>query len=75
MFLFSTGVGLAIAKKLKPQNPMEMTAANAMMRLMSEKGKESQQDRYVRIQKKGLTEFHDEMVRAGLDNNMITMMH
>ena len=75
VFQFSTGVGLAIAKKLKPQNPMEMTAANAMMRLMSEKGKESQQDRYVRIQRRGLTEFHDEMVRAGLDNNMIAMMH
>ena len=75
VFQFSTGVGLAIAKKLKPQNPMEMTAANAMMRLMSEKGKESQQDRYVRIQRRGLTEFHDEMVRAGLDNDMIAMMH
>ena len=54
---------------------MEMTAANAMMRLMSEKGKESQQDRYVRIQKKGLSEFHDEMVRAGLDADMIELMH
>ena len=75
VFQFSTGVGLAIAKKLKPQNPMEMTAANAMMRLMSEKGKESQQDRYVRIQRRGLTEFHDEMVRAGLDSDMIAMMH
>ena len=75
VFQFSTGVGLAIAKKLKPQNPMEMTAANAMMRLMSEKGKESQQDRYARIQKQGLSEFHDEMVRAGLDANMITLMH
>ena len=41
VFQFSGGVGLAIAKKLKPQNPLEMTAANAMMRLMSEKGKES----------------------------------
>lgn len=75
VFQFSTGVGLAIAKKLKPQNPMEMTAANAMMRLMSEKGKESQQDRYVRIQRKGLTEFHREMVQAGLDSNMIALMH
>lgn len=75
VFQFSTGVGLAIAKKLKPQNPMEMTAANAMMRLMSEKGKESQQDRYVRIQKRGLTEFHREMVQAGLDSDMIALMH
>ena len=75
VFQFSTGVGLAIAKKLKPQNPMEMTAANAMMRLMSEKDKESQQDRYARIQKNGLGVFHQEMVNAGLDDNMIKLMH
>ena len=75
VFQFSTGVGLAIAKKLKPRNPMEMTAANAMMRLMSEKGKESQQDRYARIQKRGIEEFHREMVEAGLDDNMIALMH
>ncbi len=54
VFQFSGGVGLAIAKKLKPQNPLEMTAANAMMRLMSEKGVESQQDRYARIKDTGI---------------------
>lgn len=30
VFQFSTDVGLAIAKKLKPKNPKEMTAANAI---------------------------------------------
>ena len=75
VFQFSTGVGLGIAKKLKPRNPMEMTAANAMMRLMSEKDKESQQDRYARIQKAGLDVFHREMVAAGLDDHMIELMH
>ena len=75
VFQFSTGVGLGIAKKLKPRNPMEMTAANAMMRLMSEKDKESQQDRYARIQKNGLEVFHREMVEAGLDEHMIELMH
>ena len=75
VFQFSTGVGLAIAKKLKPQNPMEMTAANAMMRLMSEKDKESQQDRYARIQKYGLEVFDKEMRQAGLDDRMIELMH
>ena len=30
VFQFSTGVGLAIAKKLKPQDPKQMTAANAI---------------------------------------------
>ena len=75
VFQFSTGVGLGIAKKLKPQNPMEMTAANAMMRLMSEKDKESQQDRYARIQKSGLKVFDTEMRQAGLDERMIELMH
>ena len=75
MFQFSTGVGLAIAKKLKPQNPMEMTAANAMMRLMSEKDKESQQDRYVRIQNQGLDVFDQEMDRANFTPEQKTLMH
>lgn len=75
VFQFSTGVGLAIAKKLKPQDPMEMTAANAMMRLMSEKDKESQQDRYVRIQKNGLNTFDQEMRANHLPDHMIELMH
>ena len=75
VFQFSTGVGLAIAKKLKPKDPMEMTAANAMMRLMSEKGKESQQDRFVRIQKVGIGAFDREMRQAGLNEDMIKLMH
>lgn len=75
IFQFSTGVGLAIAKKLKCQNPMEMTAANAMMRLMSEKGKESQQDRYVRIQQQGLDVFDKEMRDAGFNDEQRAIMH
>jgi DNA polymerase-3 subunit alpha len=75
VFQFNTGVGLAIAKKLKPKDPMEMTAANAMMRLMSEKGKESQQDRYVRIQSQGLAVFDKEMHQHNLPSNMIELMH
>ena len=75
VFQFSTGVGLAIAKKLKPKDPMEMTAANAMMRLMSEKGKESQQDRYVRIQSQGLEVFDYEMHLHNLPEDMIKLMH
>lgn len=75
VFQFSTGVGLAIAKKLKPKDPMEMTAANAMMRLMSEKGKESQQDRFVRIQRQGIESFDREMQQAHLPDDMIKLMH
>ena len=75
VFQFSTGVGLAIAKKLKPQNPMEMTAANAMMRLMSEKDKEPQQDRFVRIQKEGLQAFDIEMQQANFTPEQRKLMH
>ena len=60
IFQFATGVGLMIAKKLRPQNILEMTAASALMRLMAEKGKESPQDRYVRI-KNNPEMFEDEM--------------
>lgn len=75
VFQFNSGVGLAIAKKLKPKDPLEMTAANAMMRLMSEKGKESQQDRYYRIQKIGIEIFDKEMREHHLPENMIKLMH
>ena len=40
VFQFSTGVGLATAKQVKPRNPTEMMSANALMRLMGEKDKE-----------------------------------
>lgn len=75
VFQFSGGVGLAIAKKLRPTDPLEMTAANAMMRLMSEKGKESQQDRYVRIKSEGIRVFDMEMKEHNLPNSMIKAMH
>lgn len=75
VFQFSGGVGLAIAKKLRPTDPLEMTAANAMMRLMSEKGKESQQDRYVRIKSEGIEAFDKEMKQHNLPEKMITALH
>ena len=75
IFQFCTGVGLAIAKKLKPQNILEMTAASAMMRLMSEKGKESQQDKFYRIQHEGLDVFEDEMCSAGVGDKMRAALH
>lgn len=75
VFQFNSGVGLAIAKKLKPQNPLEMTAANAMMRLMSEKGVESQQDRYARIKDTGIWVFDAEMKRRHMPEDIIEKMH
>ena len=75
VFQFGTGVGLAMAKKLQPKNPIEMTAANAMIRLMSEPGVESQQDRYYRIKNGGIKIFDDEMRQHKLPENMIAALH
>ena len=75
VFQFSEGSGLAIAKKCKPQNIFEMTAANAMMRLMSEHGVESQQDRYVRIKNKGIEVFEQEMRVRGLSDRTREALH
>ena len=75
VFQFNSGVGLAMAKMIKATNPLEMTAANAMIRLMSEPGMESQQDRYVRIRDGGIRLFDIEMQRSGLPDKMREAMH
>ena len=75
VFQFNSGVGLAMAKMIKATNPLEMTAANAMIRLMSEPGMESQQDRYVRIRDGGIKLFDIEMQRNGLPDKMREAMH
>ena len=75
VFQFNSGVGLAIAKRLQPSNPLEMTAANAMMRLMTERGQESQQDRYMRIKTNGLETFQREMEKSKLPEPMMEAMH
>lgn len=75
VFQFNSGVGLAIAKKVKPQTPIEMSAASAIMRLMSEKGKESQQDRYARIKSNGIKEFEYEMQQVGLTYEQREVLH
>lgn len=75
VFQFNEGSGLAIAKKCKPKNIFEMLAASAMMRLMSEKGKESQQDRYVRIKNQGLIVFEKEMLQKNIPEETRKAFH
>lgn len=49
VFQFNDGVGLTTAKQIKPRNVIQMTLANALMRLQGEKGKERPADRYTRL--------------------------
>lgn len=73
VFQFSTGVGLATAKQVKPQNPTEMTSANAIMRLMGEKGKERPLDRYCRL-KADMGQWYKEVRNRGLSEEEIKIL-
>lgn len=65
-FQFDSSVGGQAAKKIKPQNPMEMAAANGLMRLMtSEPGAETPMDKYVRF-KNDISLWYQEMNSYGL---------
>lgn len=69
-FQFSTTVGAYAAKVVKPTNIFEMTAANALMRLMADKGQESALEKYVRY--KNNTKLWDsEMESYKLTNSEI----
>lgn len=70
VFQFSTGVGLATAKQVKPQNPTDMLNANALMRLMGEPGEERPLDRYCRL-KEDMRAWYMEAKDAGLTDEQI----
>ncbi|MBR4983825.1 MAG: PHP domain-containing protein [Lachnospiraceae bacterium] len=65
-FQFDSSVGAQAAKKIRPQNPLEMSDANGLMRLMTaEKGAESPLDKYVRF-KNNISLWYKEMDDFGL---------
>lgn len=65
-FQFDSSVGAQAAKKIKPHNPLELSDANGLMRLMaSEPGAEMPLDKYVRY-KNNIQLWYDEMDRYGL---------
>ena len=64
-FQFDSLEGSKTAKKIKPSNIMEMSAANGLMRLMGEEGEDRPIDKYVR-QKNNIKLWYDEMDRWGL---------
>lgn len=70
VFQFSTGVGLATAKQVRPQNPTDMLNANALMRLMGEPGEERPLDRYCRL-KEDMRAWYMEARDAGLTEEQI----
>lgn len=73
VFQFSTGVGLATAKQIKPTNPTQLTSANCLMRLMGEKGKERPIDRYCRM-KNDISLWYKEVKERGLSAEEIKIL-
>ncbi len=66
-FQFSDGVGLTAAKKLRPTSPVDMSNANAVMRLMaSEKGGEVPLDKFSRFKSNFPAEWYSEMKQYGV---------
>ena len=60
LFQFNSGVGLEALHKIQPRNVIELASANAAMRLVTEKGKETPVDRVARI-RNNIQLWYDEM--------------
>ena len=70
IFQFNSDVGRQAIQLIKPTTPMELVMANALMRLVGEKGKERPLDRYVRL-KNNINQWYNECKTAGLTNEEI----
>ena len=64
-FQFDSLEGSKTAKKIRPQNILEMSTANGLMRLMGEEDEERPIEKYVR-QKNDISIWYREMAREGL---------
>lgn len=73
VFQFNSSVGLQSAKAIKPTDPIQMTMANALMRLMGEKDKERPLDRYVRL-KNDMGAWYEEVRERGLSEEEIKVL-
>lgn len=65
LFQLNTAVGGNIVRQLQPRNVEELTACNALMRLMGEDGQERPADRYARL-KQDISQWYAEMDAIGL---------
>lgn len=73
VFQFSTQVGLQAATSIKPQNPIEMMMANALTRLVGERGKERPIDRYIRL-RSNMNYWYAEARKNGLTEDEIKLL-
>ena len=72
LFQFETPVGGQCVKKSKPKSIPELSAANSLMRLMSE-GEEQPIDKFVR-HKENISDWYKEMNEYGLTDNEVKIL-
>ena len=65
LFQFETQVGSSCIKRTRPQNVKQLAAANSVMRLMAQEGKEPPLERFVRF-RNDINEWYKEMDEYGL---------
>lgn len=65
VFQFNTAIGVQTVKAIRPRSIIEMTAANALLRLAAQEGLERPLDRYIRF-KNDIHLWYNEMDMAGL---------
>ena len=73
VFQFNSNVGLQTAQSVKPVTPIQMTLANAMMRLMGEEGEERPVNRYIRL-KNNIDLWYNEVRNWGLSEEEIKIL-
>ena len=73
LFQFNTNVGLLSLQKVQPSNLVELTGANAIMRLQAEKGGEAPLDRFNRL-KSNIDYWYKEMNEYNLTKEEISIL-
>lgn len=73
LFQFDTSVGLQCAKKTQPRSIPELSAANSLMRLMAEDGKEQPMDKFVRF-KNNINLWYEEMQQYELTEEEVAVL-
>lgn len=73
LFQFDTDVGGQAISMIKPRNPIQMMMANALTRLVGEKGKERPIERYVRL-KNDINQWYQECRNFGLTEEEIKVL-
>lgn len=73
LFQYDTPVGLATAKQVKPNNPMELAIANSLMRLMADESGVMPTETFVKY-KNNIDLWYNEMRRYGLTEEEIKIM-